>query len=98
MSEGEVTDEVTGNIFPDPLSLNYLNIKLTDRPVSMTLSEGEVTHFWSTSYEVYGACHLDDIVLTLNGVPHYNLLKRGDVIYFPSEKDIKRSFVKERGR
>lgn len=96
MSPGVVKDEYTGNNFPDPLSLNYLEIRMHDRPISTTLTEQETMHFWGTAYDIYGAAHLDDIVLTLNGVPHTNFLNAGDTIYFPLEDDLRRSFFKER--
>ena len=96
MRPGVVKDEQSGNNFPDPLSLNYLDIKISDRPVSVTLTEQDTMHFWNVANNVYGASHLDDIVLTLNGVPHYNLLETKDTLYFPSETDIARSFKKER--
>ena len=98
MSSGVVKDEVTGNNFPDVLSLNYLEIRVSDRPSSVTLLEQDCMHFWNVAADTYGLAHLDDIVLTLNGVPHTNLLKPDDKIYFPSEDDIKKSFRKERRR
>ena len=96
MQPGLVKDEKTGNNFPDPLSLNYLEIKISNKPSSVRLLEQDAMHFWKTTYDVYGASYLDDVVLTLNGVTHYNFLKPEDTIYFPTVEDIRRSFKKER--
>ncbi len=95
MTEGVVADEI-GRKYPDPLSLNYLNIKVSSQPTAIRLSETDTVSFWNTTSKVYGTSQLDDIVLTINGVPHRNFLKIGDKIYFPSQEDIKRSFTKER--
>lgn len=97
MSDGEVKD-AQGRNYPDPLSLNYLNIKLSEKPIKSVLTESDVVSFWDKTAKIYGAAQLDDIVLTVNGVPHRNLLNNGDTIIFPSAKDIKRSFSKERGQ
>lgn len=96
MSDGEVQDE-NGRNYPDPLSLNYLNINLTKKPIKVVLSESDVVSFWNTTAEVYGDAYFDDIVLTVNGIPHRNFLENGDSILFPSESDIRKSFAKERG-
>ena len=45
-------------------------------------------------YKKYNECAYDDLVLTLNGVPHKNFLRAGDAIYLPELQDIKRSFAK----
>lgn len=97
MSDGIVSDEF-GRNYPDPLSLNYLNIKVSEKPRHVRLSEEDTVSFWLTASKVYGVSQLDDIVLTVNGVPHRNFLKNGDVILFPSESDIRKSFTKERGQ
>ena len=42
--------------------------------------------FWKEVYDIYGVCGYDDIILTINGVPHKNLLETGDIIYFPDKE------------
>lgn len=96
MKEGTVVDEVSGSRFPDPLSLNYLDFKMSDIPKEIPLSNRSITHLWMEADMLYGKPQLDDMVLTLNGVAHKNFLKNGDTLYFPSESDIKRSFMKKK--
>ena len=96
MSDGIVKDEIIGSNYPDALSINYLNIKLSSKPGAKRVTESDCVSFWNTVSGFYGGCFYDDIVLTINGVPHRNFLENGDKIYFPAEKDIKKSFAKER--
>lgn len=96
MKDGITADEVSGSFYPDPLTLNYADFSMTSVPLKDTLSAKKITFFWKESDNLYGSPCWDDIVLTLNGVPHKNFLQVGDVVYFPSEEDIKRSFNKER--
>jgi len=96
MKEGSVQDEITGSLYPDPLSINYLNFQISSIPVKDVMSDDKIISFWEEAQLYYGKACWDDVVLTLNGVSHRNFLKSGDEIYFPKEEDIKSSFVKER--
>ena len=96
MTEGTVLDEVSESLYPDPLSLNYLDLKLNSKPVEATLSDANIAFFWYVAQNVYGIPSWDDMVLTLNGVPHKNFLKIEDKVYFPELSDIKSSFGKQR--
>ena len=92
MEAGSTKDSVTDSYYPDPLSLNYINFGMSKLPSQRKLSYKDTVFFWATIQEIYGTCELDDIILTLNGVPHKNLLNIGDTIIFPSIEDIQRSF------
>lgn len=96
MKEGTVHDEVTGSLYPDPLSMNYLDFNMTDVPVKDVMTDDKIISFWEEAQLFYGKACWDDVVLTLNGVSHRNFLRSGDKIYFPKEDDIRRSFAKER--
>lgn len=97
MSEGNTadTEDITvGAYYPDPLSLNYLSLKLSEMPSSEVMTDDKILSFWNTAHEHYGVYGYDDIVLTLNGIPHINFLEPGDKILFPKKDDIEESFNK----
>ena len=96
MDDGVALDPVSGSRYPDPLSLNYLNFRWSQLPKKDKMSESKILFFWKVAEIYYGSAEYDDIVLTLNGVPHKNLLRPGDEVYFPNSKDIIGSFEKDR--
>ncbi len=98
MKEGCVQDEKTGSLYPDPLSLNYLNLELTSKPIKDVMSNEKIMLFWEEARLYYGKAYLDDLVLTVNGIPHKNFLRVGDEVFFPTEEDFVRSFSKERNK
>ena len=93
MSPGSVVDEVTGNIFPDPISFNYLALKVSETPQRMVMSETDPMFFWDVVNSIYDKPELDDIILTINGISHKNFLKAGDTVLFPSFSDINNSYT-----
>lgn len=95
MKAGSVQDEKTGAFYPDPLTLNYVNFNMTSIPYQDKMTDEKIRFFWKEAYEVYGEAIYDDIVLTLNGVPHKNLLNAGDIIFFPKSQDIYTSYASE---
>ena len=96
MKEGSVIDEVSGSAWPDPLTFNYHDFEMTSLPAEDKMSDTKIMFFWAEAERVYGKACWDDMVLTLNGIPHRNFLNAGDKVYFPSESDIITSFTKER--
>lgn len=96
MKEGSVIDEVSENTWPDPLSINYHEFKMSSLPLEDVMTNPKIMFFWQEAEAAYGQACWDDIVLTLNGVPHKNFLKSGTKVYFPSVDDIVTSFTKSR--
>ena len=92
MTEGVTQDEELGSYYPDPLSLNYLNLKLSDIPDRDVMTDSKIIYFWNEANSAYGVPYYDDIVLTINGISHKNFLNPGDIIYFPKLDDIKESY------
>jgi len=92
MQEGTQVDPVINSVYPDPLSLNYFDLKLSGVPKKDTMSSTKIAFFWKETENIYGQPVYDDIVLTLNGASHKNLLQPGDVIYFPATADMETSF------
>jgi hypothetical protein len=87
-------DEATGNVYPDPLSISYFDLKPTVNPSRRVMTVHSANNFRLEAWEVYKGDYADDLLLTLNGIPHKNFIKAGDVIYYPALDDIKRSFGK----
>lgn len=96
MTEGSTNDEITGSLYPDPLSLNYMNLNLTSIPQNDTLSSQDIIYMWREVEDIYGVACYDDMVMTLNGIPHKNFISPGHKVYFPSLSDINNSFKKVR--
>lgn len=93
MKEGVVYDE-DGSAYPDPLTFRPGTIKLTSRPEQITLTEHTITKLWKKLHEYYGTTDYDDIILTLNGIPHRNFLKEGMILLLPKIEDIETSYLK----
>lgn len=96
MTPGSVQDEKSGSYYPDPLSLNYLNFKMTEVPYVDKFSATACREPWKEMNSIYGRPAYDDVVLTLNGIPHSNFLKEGQIVYVPKEGDITNSFNDKR--
>ena len=97
MTEGSVKDEVSGNFYPDPLSLNYLKMDVpSNYNIEYSISEKNILFFWKMVSKYYGKYELDDIVLMVNNIPHINLLHEGEDIIIPSEDDIQFTYSKDR--
>lgn len=96
MSEGSTSDEILGSYYPDPLTLNYNNLKLTSIPKNNKLTAQDIIYMWREVEDMYGIASYDDMVLTLNGISHKNFLTAGQKVYFPTIEDINNSFSKGR--
>lgn len=94
MTEGVTYDELSESYYPDPLSLNYVNLQITETPTKDVMNDPKIMYFWKNTENHYGSPIYDDIVLTLNGVSHKNFLTSGDTIIYPSLNDIDKSFNK----
>ena len=94
MSESSVVDEKTGTYFPDPLTLDYGSFTMSQRPDKVYLVDDQINYFWRTYMEEYGTRDYEDVVLTLNNIPHKNFLMEHSTIYYPDLTDIRKSFSK----
>ena len=81
-------DSEDGEVYADPLSLNYSGFIPSDVVASTILSESDITNLNRTLMNIYGSADLIDVVLTLNEVGHSNLLRPGDSLYLPSQADM----------
>lgn len=91
MKAGSVKDE-DGAYYPDVLTLNYNVFTARQALTPIELTDVDIDKFWWTTQKVLGTAEYDDVVLTLNGVPHRNFLEEGQIIFFPAVSDIESSF------
>lgn len=88
MKQSSVQDTEDKGYYPDVLSLNLNTFKATQALTPKELTDIDIEKFWWTTHKVYGTAEYDDIVLSLNGIPHRNFLKEGSIIFFPAISDI----------
>ena len=92
MKESEVTD-IDNETFPDPLSVNYADIRLTKIPGKGTITAGDLIKPYNYYYNVYknttdaGYIEGDDIFFNINAVPYIGTLHPGDIMVniFPED-------------
>ena len=95
MADSNVAD-TDGDTWPNPLSVNFNNAKLTSIPTEHVVSRGDISKFWYYYYQRYGTTELDDLLLTLNGIPYIGCLEEGDKIAEISGDDINSFYSGER--
>lgn len=88
MKDSATPDIEDGELYPDPLSLNYSGFETTQPITSIILAESDILNLNRTLASIYGTADLIDVVLSLNEVGHANLLRPGDKLYLPSLEDI----------
>lgn len=89
MEESKLVDPVDQVAYPDPLSLNFNNLKLTEIPKLRSISKVDLDRFWIFILRQYKTiAEGDDIVLTMNGIPYVGMLEPGDQIYMPTSTDM----------
>lgn len=86
-----VYQDIDGDFFPDPTTLNYNNL-IAKNIKTIELTEITCEKFWIILPTLYGNYELDDILLSINRIPHRNMLRPGDIIFAPTLKDIRESF------
>lgn len=79
MNESRQIDE-DGDTWPDPLSINYDNFKLSTMVGTHTITAGDIAKFWKYYYNTYQSTEGDDLLLSLNGIPYIGTLEPGDKI------------------
>ena len=87
MKPSKYKDDITGEFFPDPSTLNYNDI-VSNRIKNLELTELTCEKFWTILPYVFKGYYYDDILLSVNNIHHRNFLKPGDVLFSPNEEDI----------
>lgn len=84
--------DIDGDYFPDPSSINYNNIEASNI-TSIEMTEVTCEKPWLLLPLVFGNYEYDDVLLTLNRIPHKNMLKPGDILYAPTVEDIEKGLA-----
>ena len=87
MSESNVKD-TDGEAFPDPLSVTYNDVQLTEIPKHVQMTSADLEKLWSWMYDMYGITYLDDILLNINNVPYIGTMRPGDVLFLIKASDL----------
>jgi hypothetical protein len=87
MSEGQVLD-VDQQTFPDPLTTNYNNGRLTKIPTEYRITARDLAKFWTFMWEQYGMTDMDDVFLNMQGIRYVMDLEPNDVVYKVAPTDI----------
>lgn len=80
--------DIDGTAYPDPLTVNYNEGRLTKIPTEITISARNLAKFWTLMYEEYSQTYHDDLLLNENGVPYVMCLRPGDIILKPVQSDL----------
>lgn len=87
MTESTVLDD-DGQAYPDCLSINFSDVKITEVPTFTQATFGDINKFWSFMLKNYSVPMYDDILLGMNMVPYVGMLKPGTIIANFSLKDL----------
>jgi hypothetical protein len=89
MAESKIVDTVDQVAYPDPLTVNFNNLHLSEIPKLRTVSKVDLDRFWLFILRQYKTiAEGDDIVLTMNGIPYVGMLEPGDQLYIPISADM----------
>jgi len=88
MQSSTVQDPVDKDNYPDILSINYNNMRLSELPGRTSISSIDTDRFWLFMIKSYKAAEADDILLTINDVPYVGMLAPGEFIYIPTLNDL----------
>lgn len=89
LMQSKVQDPVDQDNYPDPLSINYNNVKLSQLPGRVALSKVDLDRFWVFMTHQYSkTAEADDVLLIINDVPYLGMLQTGDYLYTPALSDL----------
>jgi len=86
--------DIDGDYFPDPSTINYNNVEASN-VTTIELTELTCNKFWALLPTLFDAYEYDDILLSLNRIPHKNMLKPGSVLFSPTREDIEGTLSNE---
>jgi hypothetical protein len=87
---------IKGQEYPDILTFPMTSFVFNDPVEKVEITQVYKERFYLTCYERYGVTYYDDIILWINGIDSVYTMEVGDIIYFPSKKDIERFLAKYR--
>lgn len=88
MKAGSVKD-IDGELFPDPLSINYSKVQLTVIPTeTMIVTTADLDCPWLAFYKKYNETGFDDLLWNMLGIPFFTTLEPGDELPLLDMRDI----------
>ena len=90
MAASSDIDETDLERYPDPLTIDYENLVLTEAPYQYEIDETFIKKPYIVTNALYGVTEYDDIILDINGVCCIQSLKNkeGSILIFPVQKDL----------
>lgn len=79
MTASKVLDE-DGEEYPDCLTADYTNTKITEIPLPNIIAQGDLEKFWLYMYRLYGVPYYDDLLLNINQIPYIGFLQPGSTL------------------
>ena len=93
-------DPVDLEAYPDPLTIDYDKMELSEAPYQYEVDDKLITKPYTITYALYGAADLEDIVFDINNIGHVHQLNLdlSRLIMLPVSADILSFFSKNRVR
>ena len=85
------TVDSKGNLYPDPLTLDLKNY-FANPLKKMQVTQRHLTRPYLITYDAYGICYYDDLVLWLNGVSYAPELIAGEELLMPNLVDLNKFY------
>jgi hypothetical protein len=93
MKEGVVIDSKTKETYPDPLSIDFSSFEYTEPAIKVEPDETIAQKPYLLMSAQYGVTYYDDIILSLNNIPHLSKLMDFPFLLLPINSDL-RGFMK----
>lgn len=96
MQISEQRDSVTGNNWPDVLTIPLDQLEFSSPLTPVKIDQNYQTRFYNLIYDQWGVTYYDDILLYMNGVSIEDVLELGEEILVPSLKDMNSYYNKNK--
>ena len=87
--------DTDGEVWPDPLTVDYTSFTLTQAPYSFLPEDRLQKYPYLVTYAFYKQTQYEDIVFSINGVPHLSKVQTFPSISFPVFSDLLQFFGQE---
>lgn len=74
--------------WPDPLTVDYTKFQFTEPPYNFAVDDTFLFYPYMACSAIYGEAENEDIILSVNKVPHISLMQIEQVIKLPVKKDL----------
>lgn len=86
------TDPADNQVWPDPLSVDFTSFTLTQAPFILQPDDRLEEYPYLVMYSIYVSAQYDDIILSLNNVPHISKVQNFPSIQCPVFSDLAQFF------